>query len=141
MAALRLEDIDWRRGEIAVVGKGNRHERLPLPVDVGEALVFYLNGSRPATTANGEVFLGPRAPHRALTRSSYPAGGPRRTPVRAGDWSTPYWLRHTAATTMLRGRVPGGDRAAAAPPARAVHRRLCEGRSRTATLAGAALAR
>src|SRR5689334_3535964 len=42
VAALRLEDIDWRRGEITVVGKGNRHERLPLPVDVGEALVSYL---------------------------------------------------------------------------------------------------
>ena len=28
VAALRLEDIDWRRGEITVVGKGNRHERV-----------------------------------------------------------------------------------------------------------------
>ena len=30
------------RGEITVRGKGNRHERLPLPADVGEALVAYL---------------------------------------------------------------------------------------------------
>jgi len=46
VAAVRLADIDWRRGEITVVGKGNRHERLPLPVDVGEAIVSYLTGSR-----------------------------------------------------------------------------------------------
>ena len=30
-AALRLDDIDWRRGEITVTGKGSRRERLPLP--------------------------------------------------------------------------------------------------------------
>ena len=30
-AGLRLDDIGWRAGEITVRGKGNRHERLPLP--------------------------------------------------------------------------------------------------------------
>lgn len=39
VAAIRLEDLDWRGGELLVGGKGNRHERLPLPVDVGKALV------------------------------------------------------------------------------------------------------
>lgn len=42
VAALGLDDIDWRRGELAVRGKANRHERLPLPVDVGQALASYL---------------------------------------------------------------------------------------------------
>jgi site-specific recombinase XerD len=102
VAALRLEDIDWRRGEITVVGKGNRHERLPLPVDVGEALVSYLNGSRPATTADREVFLGPRAPHRALTRGAVTQLVARA--ARRCGLGTIYAhrLRHTAATTMLR---------------------------------------
>ena len=102
VAALRLEDIDWRRGEITVVGKGNRHERLPLPVDVGEALVSYLNGARPATTANREVFLGPRAPHRALTRGAVTQLVARA--ARRCGLGTIYAhrLRHTAATTMLR---------------------------------------
>jgi integrase len=58
VAALRLGDIDWRCGEITVRGKGNRHERLPLPTDVGEALVAYLSGARPATAVGREVFLG-----------------------------------------------------------------------------------
>jgi integrase/recombinase XerD len=101
VAALRLEDIDWHRGEITVVGKGNRHERLPLPVDIGEALVSYLRGSRPATTADREVFLGPRAPHRALTRGAVTQLVARA--ARRCGLGTIYAhrLRHTAATTML----------------------------------------
>src|SRR5262249_7671965 len=37
-AALTLEDIDWRAGEITVHGKGRREERLPLPADAGQAI-------------------------------------------------------------------------------------------------------
>ena len=43
VAAIELGDIDWRAGEIVVRGKGNRRDRLPLPNDVGEALVAYLS--------------------------------------------------------------------------------------------------
>jgi integrase/recombinase XerD len=45
VATLRLEDIDWRAGELVIHGKGERRERLTLPVDVGEAIVEWL---RPA---------------------------------------------------------------------------------------------
>ena len=38
VAGLRLDDIDWRLGEITVRGKGNRRDRLPLPADTGEAV-------------------------------------------------------------------------------------------------------
>ena len=41
VARLRLDDLDWRRGEILVRGKGNRDERLPLPDEVGEAIVAH----------------------------------------------------------------------------------------------------
>lgn len=47
VAALSLDDLDWVGGEITVHGKGNRTERLPLPVDVGEALVAHLEQGRP----------------------------------------------------------------------------------------------
>jgi integrase len=71
LASLSLDDIDWRRGELTVRGKGNRHGRLPLPVDVGHAVVSYLEAGRPATTATGrQVFTTVRAPYRALTRGS-----------------------------------------------------------------------
>src|SRR5437867_2937564 len=47
VAALRLDDIDWRRGEITVRGKGNRQDRLPLPADAGQRIVDYLHDGRP----------------------------------------------------------------------------------------------
>ena len=101
VAALELGDIDWRRGEIAVRGKGNRHERLPLPVDVGRAVAAYLRRGRP-TAESRQVFLRVQAPHRTLTsngvtyvviRAAHKAGLPRVGSHR---------LRHTAATEMLR---------------------------------------
>ena len=39
---MTLDDIDWEVGELIVRGKSDRQERLPLPQDVGEALVRYL---------------------------------------------------------------------------------------------------
>lgn len=42
VAGLGLDDVDWRAGELVIVGKGRRAERLPLPVDVGEAITAYL---------------------------------------------------------------------------------------------------
>ena len=47
VATLRLEDVDWRAGEITVHGKGNRTDRLPLPVDVGQAIADYCRRGRP----------------------------------------------------------------------------------------------
>ena len=47
VAALALDDIDWRAGELVVRGKGDRRERLPLPADVGEALAGYLRRAGP----------------------------------------------------------------------------------------------
>lgn len=61
IADLALEDIDWRAGEIVVHGKGNRKDRLPLPVDVGEAITGYLRRGRKKTTRR-ELFLRARAP-------------------------------------------------------------------------------
>ena len=101
VAALCLDDIDWRAGEVVVRGKGRRESRLPLPRDIGRALAAYLRGGRPHSSSR-HVFLGVRAPFRAL-----PTGGViavaaralRRAGVAAGG---AHLLRHTAATQMLR---------------------------------------
>jgi integrase/recombinase XerD len=101
--ALRLGDIDWRRGEITVRGKGNRHEVLPLPADVGEALVSYLVDARPATDAR-EVFLRSRAPYQAMSRnamSNVAAAAARRAGLPTVVYA--HRLRHSAATAMLAG--------------------------------------
>ena len=80
VARMSLDDIDWRAGELVVHGKGRREDRLPLPPDVGEALVAYLRRGRPETDAHG-VPPGHRSPGRP-ERSCHNLG--RHLGVRAG---------------------------------------------------------
>jgi len=102
VAALRLDDVDWRAGELVIVGKGRRAERLPLPSDVGEAIVAYLRDGRPATALDRSLIVRVRAPHRGLTTGGITqivfaaAGRAGLGPIHA------HRLRHTAATQMLR---------------------------------------
>ena len=107
VAALALDDIDWRAGEITVPGKGRRAERLPLPADAGEAVAAYLAGGRPEPfEAARQVFLRVRAPHRGLTSTGvtqavFSAG------QRAGIGRVyAHRLRHSAATAMLAAGAP-----------------------------------
>lgn len=106
VAALRLDDLDWRAGEIIVRGKGDRLERLPLPADVGEAVAAYLRRGRPRTAEGRMAFVRVLAPHRGLTSSAVTqivASAARRAglpPVHA------HRLRHSAASEMLRAGAP-----------------------------------
>ena len=100
VAGLSLDDIDWRVGEITVSGKGARTERLPLPVDVGEALVAYLKNGRAKTSCRA-LFLGADAPLGMSVTGV--ADVVRRACVGAGMSPVgPHRLRHSAATAMLR---------------------------------------
>jgi site-specific recombinase XerD len=101
VAALALVDIDWRAGEVVILGKGRRQERLPLPIDVGEALVGWLRRGRPRCDSP-KLFTRVRAPHRGLTNSGV-SGIVRAAAARAGLAEVgAHRLRHTAATEMLR---------------------------------------
>jgi integrase/recombinase XerD len=105
VAGLALDDLDWSHGELVVKGKGSRQERLPLPVDVGEALVAYLNGGRPAVDCRA-VFLRTKAPIRAMTSSAVTQTVSSAC-MRAGLAPVgAHRLRHSAATTMLHAGVP-----------------------------------
>jgi integrase/recombinase XerD len=104
VAALALDDLDWRTGELVVgTQKVARRDRLPLTVDVGEALVAYLHHGRPRSACCRKVFLRLNAPitgmttpavtavvYRACDRCGLPRAGAHR-------------LRHSAATAMLAG--------------------------------------
>lgn len=101
VAALQLDDIDWRAGTVVIHGKGGRRDQLPLPPEAGEAIAFYLRHGRPVSACRA-VFLracgpgGPMTGHcvavvsrSASRRAGLPVVGAHR-------------LRHTAATEMLR---------------------------------------
>lgn len=108
VAGLCLEDIDWHAGEITVRGKNARDLRLPLPADVGEAIVDYLTHGRPRTAAR-EVFLRANAPVGPIGR-----GGVslivRRACERAGIAAVgAHRLRHTLACQMVGAGVPLAD--------------------------------
>jgi integrase len=106
VARLRLDDIDWRHGELLVRGKGNRDERLPLPHEVGEAIVAYLGGARLVDVRFREVFAASRAPFRPLTREAV-SGIVERACDRAGlERFGPHRLRHTLAEQMIAAQVP-----------------------------------
>ena len=81
VARLELGDLDWRAGEIVVHGKGHRVDRLPLPADVGEAVVEHLR-RRKAVAGYQRVFVLLKAPtarsgpNWSTTSPSRPAGGP-----------------------------------------------------------------
>jgi site-specific recombinase XerD len=102
VATLRLDDIDWRSGEIVVRGKASSIERLPLPADVGDAIAAYLRRGRPKSARGREVFMRFLAPHHALT-----SGGVTQIVAAAGRRAGlgllhAHRLRHTAASLMLR---------------------------------------
>jgi integrase len=105
VAALRLEDIDWRAGELVVVGKGGRKDRLPLPTDVGTAIAAYLRRGRPGSERR-EVFLRARAPFEPMAAGTI-ASTVRRACRRAGIPEVgAHRLRHTVACEMVAAGLP-----------------------------------
>jgi integrase/recombinase XerD len=102
---LRLEDIDWRAGQLLVRGKARRDEQLPLPADVGEAVADYLQQGRPASVRR-EVFVTAVAPIAPLTRGAV-TDLVRRACRRAGVAEVgSHRLRHHLACAMVRAEVP-----------------------------------
>jgi integrase/recombinase XerD len=102
-ALLTLDDIDWPNGCIMVRGKGGHLAQLPLPIDVGEALVDYLQNGRPAANIRN-LFLSTQAPIHGFScnrRISMLVG---EALARAGIESErkgAHQLRHSLASGML----------------------------------------
>jgi integrase/recombinase XerD len=108
VAAMVLEDLDWRRGELVVHGKARRDEALPLPADVGEAIAGYLRSGRPQADSRS-VFLRCCAPRRGLS-----AQGVTNVVYHACDRAGiarigAHRLRHTAASQMLAAGASLGE--------------------------------
>lgn len=108
VCALALQDVEWRRGEIVIHGKGRREDVLPLPDDAGRAIAAYLQRGRPRISSRF-IFLRDHAPYRELTRSAV-----GKVVYRACDRAGlsrvgPHRLRHTAASLMISGGTPLAD--------------------------------
>ena len=101
VAAIELDDVDWRAGEIVVHGKGSRIDRLPLPVDAGEAIVDYLRHGRPCDAVDRSLFINACAPRCGISRGCV-TDVVRYACVRAGIPPVgAHRLRHSVATEML----------------------------------------
>ncbi len=101
VAAMELSDIDWRRGELTVRGKGPRLDALPLPVDVGEALADWLATGRPPCT-HRHVFcrlVAPLGPLSSTGVSGVVAATCHRAQVPV---TRAHALRHSVARHLLR---------------------------------------
>jgi site-specific recombinase XerC len=99
-AGLMLEDIDWAAGRLSVVGKGQRRLTLPVPADVGEALVAWLR-VRPTDAKDRAVFVRLRAPIGTLTSAGI-SDIVAHAATRAGlEPMHAHRLRHTGAMKVI----------------------------------------
>jgi len=102
---MRIEDIEWQHSTVRVCGKGHREVRLPLPQDVGDAVLVYLRKARPRVALD-QLFLCMQAPHRPMPNSVIVSSIVSAALKRAGILNPPSrganLLRHSAATAMLR---------------------------------------
>jgi integrase/recombinase XerD len=103
VAALQWRDIDWHDATFCVTGKTQRTARLPLPQEVGDALLVYGERARPHVSTP-HVFLTITAPVRPLSAKAVSQVAARA--LRCAHVASPSYgahvFRHSAATQMVR---------------------------------------
>ena len=107
VAALTLDDIDWRRERLAVPERKAGHSTaFPLAVSVGAALADYLRHGRPQT-AERRIFFRAAAPVRPVGAAAVSATA--RHYLLKADIDVPrpgsHTLRHTYAVHLLEAGV------------------------------------
>lgn len=104
VAGLHLEDIDWRASVLRVrTRKTRRGDVLPIPREVGRAIVAYLRNGRPAVQ-HRHVFAVERsgAPLSARAVRDVVRAVLRRAGITGLAGMGSHILRHTFATRMIR---------------------------------------
>jgi integrase/recombinase XerD len=110
IVSLRLDDVDWRKEVIRIRhSKTGATSYLPLMPEVGDAVLQYLQKSRPKTHFR-EVFIRCKAPFRPFTGSTGLHGLVHARLAAAGLNTTgkhgPHIFRHARAVSLLRAAVP-----------------------------------
>lgn len=104
VTALRLDDLDWRHATLRITArKTGRGSVLPLPAEVGDALVAYLTAGRPSSSSR-RVFVAHGGHPGAPIGRSVVEDAVRRAVDRAGidaPWGGANLLRHSLATSLL----------------------------------------
>ena len=102
---LKLSDIDWNDASLRVRSKSGEETALPLPQDVGDAMLDYILSARPKVEED-RVFLRMNAPHRPFRYGNMVAHIARealdRAGVKAPGGGGVRVFRHSAATSLLR---------------------------------------
>lgn len=98
-AGLCLDDINWQAGTLTVLGKGQRRLALPIPHDVGDDLVSWLQ-VRPAAVDRA-VFVRMRTPIKALTSAGISDIIKHRGETAGLGTVHAHRLRHTAAMNVM----------------------------------------
>jgi integrase/recombinase XerC len=105
LCGLDLQDIDYERNTIRVIGKGNKERTIPLGNPAMRALEAWLKDGRPSIAGDKSdraVFLGARGKRidqRTVRTVVYQALEALEGAVKLG----PHALRHSAATHLLEG--------------------------------------
>jgi integrase/recombinase XerD len=107
VAELTLDDIDWVEGCLVIrSSKTHCNRSLPLPQDVGDALIAYLKHGRPNATQRA-VFLTHHAPFNPLQTATAITHIAQQCLANAGIPVSPghgaHLFRHAAATRMVQG--------------------------------------
>jgi integrase/recombinase XerD len=103
VASLTLDAFDWKCARLRVAGKGRREDWLPLPQDVGDAVLAYIKKARPRIRAAAVFFtaIAPIVPLQSWVVSQIVGRAIRRSGVSSPSHGA-HVLRHSAAVRMLR---------------------------------------
>lgn len=99
-AGLSLDDIDWRTSSLRLVGKGGRVLVLPIPADLGQALVEYLRVRRADPGERG-VFIRSMPALTALSRVGISQVVTKYAGLAGLEGVYAHRLRHTLASQVL----------------------------------------
>lgn len=100
-AGLSLDDIDWAAGRLSVIGKGPRRLTLPIPADVGHALVDWLRVRPDPGPSVRAVFVRLRPPPGPLSSAGISDIVKHRAEAAGLGVMHAHRLRHTAAMNVI----------------------------------------